>query len=165
MATRTRKHTARTVLELARKIHGRRANVTENRHALDAAGKAKLREQLVGMKAERDRIKAALPKGGSLAVLRELVPAARFAVDVDGDDPSLPQLESVTAAAETFLDNFDRLAELDKAIRTATSNYNADRCYVGVADSMFNVIVAHGDTWNDVAAKLEADAAAKKGGK
>jgi hypothetical protein len=99
----TAKWTKAAVLALARKKYGPKAELRENKRALSAEEKARVREQLAAARAEHARldeeVKATWAAGDPDGALRE---AARFAVDVDGDEPSWSQLAAALARAERF---------------------------------------------------------------
>lgn len=110
------------ILKAARSRWGRGVYIRECKTAVSAIDRARL-----GL--ERRILREALKKtedlgtnGKVLEALAWLVKAARFVVDVGGDEPSIPQLEGPLLQAERLLDILDdravawgRIRQIDRA--------------------------------------------------
>lgn len=88
------------VLVLARKRYGPQAQVSENTRAMKPAERAKAEQRLTEIRARLAEIKDDV---GRSVNIKGLMAAARFVVDVDGDDPSLPQLRTLLEEAERIV--------------------------------------------------------------
>ena len=146
---------------LAKRISRKPANVRA-----DENPKAMTRSQREAAVALRDKQKArrleiaellkAIPanvRDGS-----ELFTAAEFVVDVDADDPSLPQLKQAVARRREYLALKEEDRDLEKAVRSVSlygRRYSVSE-YDNVVGIPMNFVLADGDTWDEVCEKLRS---------
>lgn len=116
--------------------------------------------------AARARVKAILARNAEikaeLATLKignfsALVKAARFAVDVDGDDPSLPELRKQVEIAERYLALRDEESSLFRERNEHTGTSLASRRYLVVTRGSFaSCIECDGDTLEQLAEAIQS---------
>lgn len=103
------------VLALARKRHGKDAQLRENARALSPEAKQELRTRHAALRSEKKETEAVVEDCKAAASL--LLDAARFALDVDGDEPSWTQLRNAVEAAELLRDAKARVSEITAELR------------------------------------------------
>lgn len=141
-------------LALARKVYGKQAEVEYSPWALDAAEKAALSAERKLWLAQRATLKE---KAQGLAKSRQgLLAAARFVVDVGGDDPSIPQLRQAVEAVERLILIEERLLDLSDMLRKSEGKVLSRRCSVKLNKGWCYEVVESGDSWEEVAGKLQA---------
>ena len=151
-------------LKIVRQAYGPKTNLGETRGALGEAGKNLIREEI---KPKRERIKvvieeiaAMFPKTQmghtSTLLLKDLLKAAEFVCDVDGDNPSIPELKENVAKVARFFTLVEERHDLEAEIKRMDSGLFSHRCWA-YKDGMFRTILASGDTWDEVAARVEKD--------
>src|SRR5262249_46887555 len=108
------------ILVAARKRWGKNVQLREYANRPDEAAKEQIRLKLAGLRADRDRLKEEIKAAGDVHMA--LVAAARFAVDVDGDEPSWTQLREAVARAERVAEVREELREVEKAVSNASGS-------------------------------------------
>lgn len=89
----------------------------------------------------------------------ELLTAAEFVSDVDGDDPSIPQLKKAVIRRKRFLVLKAEVADLFGKIRSQP--IHSFRCEIIKPGPIGGIyVMAQGDTWEDVCCKIEKKATA-----
>jgi hypothetical protein len=154
--------TKQRLLTLARKLYGKHAFVEERPKALDAAGREALTARRKELVLKRDTLKSAL--GNPALATKRLLEAATFVCDVDGDDPSIPQLREAVAVMQATIAAQQEYAEVMAELRdTAGRGYSRRWAVLKVlGDTPFpcSTSVAEGDTIEECAAKLQEKALA-----
>jgi nitrogen-specific signal transduction histidine kinase len=155
--TMTEKLTASKVLALARKKHGKAVELRENKNAPDAATRDANRAKVAGLREAIARLKEEIRWAGD--VLNGLREAARFALDVDGDEPSWTQLRQAAEAAERVqaLREEMREAEAEKQRLTVTSHHYRWRLrkYTDSPLGPIGCVVAMTDTLEELVEKAK----------
>lgn len=91
----------------------------------------------------------------------ELIAAARFAIDVDGDDPSWTQFIEATKRAERHAELSERIGALRKERDRLQSQIHGKRYTALRNESFFAVVVAEADTKEQLAEILENNLACR----
>lgn len=148
--------TKRQVFTLGKKLFGRRFRLEENRVYDKSMSEFKegleRRRELEERRKQCSAEKATLSKG----LIRELATAARFVVDVNGDEPSIGQLAPITERAERFLELAEEIDDLFKQKKKYRERFRY-RYQAGTADGMFFTIIAEANTLDDLKEKLESE--------
>lgn len=148
-------------LKLARQRYGRSATIDERPKALNAEAKEALRGELT---ADRARIKQLAERlrqigGDNIAILRELLRAAEFAREVDGQKSAIEVLATASAKATEYLAAIDERRELEKSIRSREGLLYGHRWTVVVVGSLAGLAVHHvkltADTLDELVEQLE----------
>lgn len=142
--------TRATCLAAAKARWGERAEIEESRRAETAAQRdaararrTELRAQINALKAECDAIK--LDYG-------RLLKAARFVVDVEGGNPSIPELGAILGPAERAHELSCTLRDLDAEIKTLGGfSY---RWSVMLNNGWYRSTQVEADTLDDLYAKI-----------
>ncbi|CAB4191679.1 hypothetical protein UFOVP1229_85 [uncultured Caudovirales phage] len=148
-------------VSLAKRISRKPANVhaEENPKAMSKAQRdaaVAVRDKQKARRSEIAELLKAIPsnvRDGS-----ELFTAAEFVVDVDADDPSLPQLKEAVARRREYLALKEEDRDLDKAIRSVSlwsRRYSVSE-YDNTIGLPMNLVLADGDTWDEVCEKLRS---------
>ena len=144
------------ILAAARRWWGKNVQLREHTNRPDAAAKEQIRQKLAGLRADRDRLKEEIKAAGEDH--KALVAAARFAVDVDGDEPSWTQLREAVAKAERVAEAREELRAAEKAISNASSVLLCHRFELtqdqAVAGFPMRHHLADADTLEELAAKV-----------
>lgn len=147
---------ANQLLRIARKRYGKNAWVEHNPKALKRGAKEELNQQAKALTARNKEIDEEVKKLGWKP--KQLMEAARFVVDVNGDSPSIHELAAALLLADchhALLD--EKTANKEEAERLRSRGYS-DTWRVGVLKNVggfaFNEIVAHGDTAEECADKI-----------
>jgi hypothetical protein len=146
------------VRKLARQRWGKGADVRHNPKAMTPDQRAERAERVKVLRQEQAGLKAEQADLGE--TFRPLREAARFCVDVDAQEPSLSQLRATLERAERAADIRDRLADIDKELRSGNAWVQRYEAVVGVEISGLcagGVIHKAGaDTLDELAAKIQA---------
>jgi hypothetical protein len=140
------------VLALARKRHGLKAQLREDKNAPTAESRAELLRLAVGRHDRKNSLQADLKAAGTGPYMA-LLKAARFALDVDGDEPSWSQLRAATEAMEDFAAKYEELRHLQELI--SKSNTHRYRWSVIEVGSLFVSVHEQADTLEELATKLK----------
>lgn len=153
--------TKASVLRAARAKYGPKVNLRYNPNAPDAVRKVELREQ-VRVRMERKKSleeerKALFAQGDPRVSLRN---AARFAIDVDGDEPSWTQLREALEREERYAAISSEIRELQEEGRKGCGwSYRWDVVLVvNIAGLAMAEVRASADTLEELAAKLSVEA-------
>jgi len=110
---------------------------------------AELKEQIDGLRAARRKLLAT--RRGKTHVYGELLRAARFVIDVDGDETALEQMRPLVVEAETLEQLQDDEQYLERERRKLAGRLHRDRCWVGQVDYAAGIgldfQLARGDNW------------------
>jgi hypothetical protein len=144
------------ILSAARKKWGKNVQLRENPKAPTPAAKEAVRKEQEGLRARR---KAAEEERKSLGVVHgPLLAAARFALDVGGDEPSWTQLREAVEKAERSKQLTDELADLDKQMKTNSGRLYASRYELSQDESLGGLwirhVLARKDTLEELAAEV-----------
>lgn len=152
----TAKITIAAVRKMARLRYGKTADVRHNQNALTKEQKAVVIAKHKELRAEKEACKAELHALGETA--KPLREAARFAVDVDAQEPSLSQLRAALERAERAADLRERMKDIEEEFRgSSTYSYRYEVVtirYVG-GIAAFTSVDASADTLEELAAKIE----------
>lgn len=156
--TETKPATKSEALRLARRLWGRNVWARVNPHAPGPEERAAIRERSAVRKARRDEIKAALiatpqPARDGSGILE----AAKFVADVNGDEPSIPQLREAVAQRVAYLALKAEDADLVEAGKESSGTLfrKYSICLTkGVGGFAFNDTKAEGDTWQEVVDRI-----------
>jgi hypothetical protein len=158
--TTTPKLTARSVRALARR-HWPRCEVRHNAGAPDKAEREASVQRRRELKARADALRAEQARGCLGLARAELTAAARFALDVDGDEPSWSQLRAAVEKSERQTAVNEELRDIEAECQKLNSRSWRQRWEVvgiegvnGIAS--FSVVHASADTLEELVAKLEA---------
>jgi hypothetical protein len=116
------------VLAAARKKWGKAVQLRENKSAPTPAEKEVLRasqKELLARKKAADEERKALGD-----VQAPLLAAARFALDVDGDEPSWGQLREAVEKAERSKQLTEEIVDLDKQLKNNTGRFVSYRYWL-----------------------------------
>lgn len=148
----------------------KRWEMRENPKALDAAGKAARavqRKAAIETKKEAEVALKALPRPEKL--LDELADAAQFVTDVNGDNPSIPQLGEVLARVRQWQaakEQFDGAVAAFRKLDTGAGYHSrCEVCSISVIPGLGGIATqeAAGDTWTEVLQKLQPRVAVAAG--
>lgn len=135
------------LLKLARKHYGAKVTLFDNPKAATADERNDASDRIREIVAREAELRA-LPKTDTASAL---IAAARFAIDVDGDEPSWTQLREALEAAENAQAVADELKALyaeRKQLSPLTLSY---RYRLGKDCGIFNHIEAQADTLEQLA--------------
>lgn len=150
------------ILRAANKRYPKKAlRLEENTKAPTAAQRASNADLRQKYKAELDAIDASLKSfSASTQSGRDLLAAARFVVDVDGDDPSIPGLATAVIQLEEYFRLTDRRCELKNLLRQIPHGYTK-RYTLGDIESFSGLgamFVLHtADTLAELLQQIESD--------
>lgn len=158
MATTT--ITKATVLKLARAKYRESVELNHYPKALSAEAKQELRERA---KQLRERKQALEEQRKSMWLAgnpdQALLKAARFALDVDGDEPSWTQLRQEVVRSEHLAAIADEINEIEselKTIQTSLLSWRWSVSYVETVSGMqFRCIREQADSLEELASKLQ----------
>lgn len=162
MTTMTKRHTAKSCASLAKRVYKGDGQIQagENKRFVLSSERQAAQNEWHEAHTEGKRLRAeleAIPDP-----MPDMIAAAQFVVDVDGDEPSIPQLAKALAAAQHRQFVQEQLVDANKRSKAASNTANAcHRCeVVAVHGRPFPhyTQIAAGDTWAEVAKKLEAKA-------
>ncbi len=148
--------TIKQATALAKKKHGPNAHIEQNVKAPAAAEKAALSERWFTLKKRKEVLTETIRAAGDVnKATRE---AARFAVDVDGDEPSWTQLRLAVERAEQVAAALEERCEIDKEMELNSRRRLWNRYKVVRVDNFgglaIGCIEASADTLEELAAKL-----------
>lgn len=151
MATKV---TRDSVVAVARK-NIPRAMIRENKRWPSDKKMADARERAVAREAERTTINAELDKLSSFMSLAvELAKAAQFVIDVDGDDPSIPQMAQPTRDILRRAELERRLSELREAGRQENWIFHTRRYEIYDDGPICRTIHASANTLSELLEKI-----------
>lgn len=134
-----------------------RAEARDNPKAISGTERAKLMAERAVMKSRQAEIEAELKTiGNGVRDGSELLTAAEFVADVDGDEPSIPQLREAAKSRRRFVDLKAESNDLFNKIRNQP--IYAVRCEIVRKEGIGISVIAQGDTWEDVCVRIEAKA-------
>lgn len=143
------------VRELARRKYGKKVELSENKNAPTVAEKEVQRAKRQERIARKNQLEADL---GSLKDPNgELLKAARFALDVDGDEPSWSQLREAVEVCNKVREIKDEL----QAIKEEAGRYSGYICrwsvseLVNIGGVLMNRVHEQADTLEELVAKME----------
>lgn len=144
-------------LKLARKRYGKNATAEYHANAPDTKERERRTARRTVVYAEKTELDKQIATLDKSPVLADLAKAGRFVVDVDGDEPSIPQLRKAVETAEHLLALREQRQELRKELETLRTY--ARRCEIGVVNTTLpgfpvHEIMVQADTWEEVAEKL-----------
>jgi hypothetical protein len=140
----------------ARKRWGKRAVVEERRNAPTASERQAAMDQRKQMQARINAIAAELELAKPWD--RPLLKAARFAVDVDGGEPSMSQLRQLVEAAEktvALVDERNELRTRKERLDCFSYRWTAGRVEGGRGFD-YMVVECQADTLTELLAKIES---------
>lgn len=149
------KMTKNQALVTAQKMWGKKAYIEENSRALSPEGREEARKQLEENKKTIASIEERLKALGPIEVAqKKLMEAAEFVCDVDGDDPSIPQLKEAVAVMNQIRNAKAMLMKAKKEGNELLAKSFTKRFKVGYVDNAIpGFPVAHihgeGDTWEE----------------
>lgn len=128
--------------------------LTPAQRTANIEAKAKYKEQLQAVSDSLSAVEKDVVDGS------QLLTAAEFVCDVNGDDPSIPELKLAVQSRQEYLAMKEQRQDLEKAIRQCDTGMHSRRYqineYVNGPIPM-NVVLAYGDTWSDVCEQLRKE--------
>lgn len=150
--------TQSTVLAAARRRYGTATRIRYHDTALSPQEKREARDRI---KTITERIAAIADEQKSLGdTPKALCEAARFVVDVNGDETALPTLRKAVEAAEHYQDMIDEKAELFKERAQLRGRVIFDRWEIVTSRGIVNCIECGAYTLDDLLAEIERKALA-----
>ena len=135
-----------------RKNFGPKCHIRGNPHAPKKAQRDRAIQRCRDIKARQEEIKRELAANRKV---QELVDAARFVYDTEGDTDALEALKGPLVAMETYLDLQTEYAELDSEQRDIRGQRYSYRYRVLKEEAFAQVVLADGDTYDDLLANLK----------
>ena len=149
--------TKKQLLALARK-RWPKAQLCENPRALDGAAKETLRQQCAAWRERKAALDEEIKAAGDTR--KKLIEAARFAVDVNGDEPSWSQLREAVVLAERIDAAREERADIAKQLDRSIGKLHSRRwdvCWVDELVRGFPLchVECSADTLEELAQKIQ----------
>lgn len=130
--------------------------IDENRDALTHAQKEPLRQQIRELNAQFAELSESIRKFNERSLVRNLLGAVQFVLDVRGCDPSIPHLAEAMRPVSELYGLRDQLAIVADKRKLLSSKLTSSRVSVSVwkAGGMFSSQVASGDTFDECEAQI-----------
>lgn len=144
------------VAAIRRKHPGKNYEIREHPAALLANAREPIREEIRQLNAELNVLNTQIKATDEPALMKRLMEAAQFVVDVNGGDPSIPQLARAAEPVNTLRDQRERWREVQARRNHLSNVLSGSRFTVTVwrANSMFATQIAHGDTLAECEARV-----------
>lgn len=143
--------TAKSLLAAAKRKHGNDVMMRESKSAPTAAEREMLKAERSEWLTLRKEAEAFLSTVGLRQASDAMVAAAQFVVDVNGDNPSIPQLAVALEQLRKVTDALDTKREAIQACDRLSGKIFHYRFRLSKTSGMFNHVLAEGDTLDELA--------------